>query len=195
MMGYSYDEDDTPKMCFNPAKSWQLGWYEPNTIDIYPFKGSWTGSVIGVADFSKASSNHYVVLKIVTGTSSNLFVGYNRMKGMNSGVKAEGNNVTIVSQGEGYSASDMKTGLSPGSFATFYNFANTKMNLVVKFVSQSTDSNGVDIATVSVYVTYPTRAPTRRPTRSPTRRPTGRPTSQPTRQPTRKPTSSPMFVI
>ena len=25
MMGYSYDCDDCPKMCFNGPKSWQLG--------------------------------------------------------------------------------------------------------------------------------------------------------------------------
>jgi hypothetical protein len=151
MMGYSYKKDDTPLQCFNPANNWQLGWYEPNIVEIDPFAGSWTGQVIGVADFSKASPNHYVVVKIDTGGTTNLFLGYNRKKGMNSGVKDAGDMVTIVEQGAGYTPSNFRGELSKGSRTVFSKFGNSKKDLVIDFVTQSTTVEGVDIAQIAVY--------------------------------------------
>ncbi|VEU40256.1 unnamed protein product [Pseudo-nitzschia multistriata] len=38
MMGFSYPRDDWPRMCFNPAKSYQLGWYKRQQLAIDPTK-------------------------------------------------------------------------------------------------------------------------------------------------------------
>jgi hypothetical protein len=41
-MGYSYGYDEfelsghKTKMCYNPAKSWQLGWYDTDSPEISP---------------------------------------------------------------------------------------------------------------------------------------------------------------
>jgi hypothetical protein len=48
MMGYSYSEDST-KMCFNPAKSWQLGWYSDKRIELdMKARGPFSGELIGL---------------------------------------------------------------------------------------------------------------------------------------------------
>eukprot|EP00536_Pseudo-nitzschia_multiseries_P016358 jgi/Psemu1/313075/fgenesh1_kg.1087_\ len=36
MMGFSYDVDDAPLMCFNPAKNYQLGWYKEQQDFVNP---------------------------------------------------------------------------------------------------------------------------------------------------------------
>ena len=67
-MGYSYDQDDGPLQCFNPAKNYVLGWYEDRVIEIDPFEGTWKGSIVGVTDYGDNSTeNSYVIVKIMTG--------------------------------------------------------------------------------------------------------------------------------
>ena len=34
LMGYSYSYDDYPYMCFNGAKSWELGWYSDGHVSV-----------------------------------------------------------------------------------------------------------------------------------------------------------------
>jgi hypothetical protein len=36
MMGYSYNQDDSPNKCFNAAKSWQRGWYDDRHTTVRP---------------------------------------------------------------------------------------------------------------------------------------------------------------
>lgn len=96
MMGYSYNQDEGPKMCFNPAKSWQLGWYQDRaqiaTIGSY--------KLIGLADYSEYDSSnpgdeHKVILKI-EGGQKDYYIGFNRKIGINSGTVEGGDQVTVV---------------------------------------------------------------------------------------------------
>jgi hypothetical protein len=57
-MGYSYSQDDGPVMCFNGAKSWQTGWYNPKSAVVTPSTGGcFEGNLYGIADFGNAASS------------------------------------------------------------------------------------------------------------------------------------------
>lgn len=72
----------SPEMCFNPAKSWQLGWYEAQQISWNPLtQGELLGTLVGVDDFGLSSTN-LVVVQIENGVKD-LYIGYNRAKGVN----------------------------------------------------------------------------------------------------------------
>ncbi|KAL7547050.1 hypothetical protein ACHAWF_010369 [Thalassiosira exigua] len=95
------------QMCFNAAKSWYSGWYNDEgkqgyeDLDHFDTPGQWwKGKLVGVDDYLKHvfdETQHRVVVKV-----GSLFVLFNRKKGVNSGVKAYGDEVVIVQQwGEG----------------------------------------------------------------------------------------------
>lgn len=149
-MGYSYDQDDGPLQCFNPAKNYVLGWYEDRVIEIDPFEGTWKGSIVGVTDYGDNSTeNSYVIVKIMTGGEKDLYVGYNRKKGMNSGVGFGGDNIIIVDQAPGYSKSDFKAALSSDDpVITFHNLGGFNENLVIEFLH---DESSIDEAVVAIY--------------------------------------------
>jgi hypothetical protein len=76
MMGYSYGQDNGPMMCFNGAKSWQLGWYAARHAVFTQPDSIWTGRLIGQVDLENPIANptDTVLLKLNTGTSTDYFV-------------------------------------------------------------------------------------------------------------------------
>mmetsp|Transcript_32943 Transcript_32943/g.36717 ORF Transcript_32943/g.36717 Transcript_32943/m.36717 type:complete len:675 (+) Transcript_32943:119-2143(+) len=150
MMGYSYNRENGPLQCFNPAKNFILGWYEDQVIEVDPFEGTWTGSLVGVTEYGDNDTrNSYIVVKIKTDGENFLFVGYNRKKGMNSGVELAGDNIVIVEQAPGYSKSDFKAKLSgDNSTKTFYNIGGSDKNLVVNFLDHG---SSLDEAVLAIY--------------------------------------------
>merc|ERR1719343_487275 len=93
-MGYSYREDDTA-ICFNPAKSWQLGWYADKQIELdvdTDLSEEVTSFILnGVVDYQDNSDNRYIVVKI-----GDYYIGYNRAASFNTGVREASDQVTIV---------------------------------------------------------------------------------------------------
>lgn len=61
MMGYSYASDDGPIMCFNPGKSWNLGWYTDRHATADPLSQTWTGTLVGVADYANSGRKYLFV--------------------------------------------------------------------------------------------------------------------------------------
>mmetsp|Transcript_736 Transcript_736/g.1557 ORF Transcript_736/g.1557 Transcript_736/m.1557 type:complete len:769 (+) Transcript_736:86-2392(+) len=204
MMGFSYKEKDSPRQCFNPSKSYQLAWYGNSVVDWNPSSsGTWVGPVVGVVDYDENSSDQTTVIRIPRPRhGSDLYIGYNRAKGMNSEVRENGDKVTIIEKAEGYKVSKFIAGLQPGSIQTkeiFYNFEGQGRNLVIDFSRYGTS---VDEAFVAIYFedcAYPicclgsmcksvtplqrTGAPTQRPTKTPTNTPTNTPTKRPSAPP------------
>lgn len=188
MMGFSYKLDDSPRQCFNPAKSYQLGWYNNCVIDWNPLaQGTWNGNVVGVVDYDANSNSQTCIIRIPRPTNGqDLYVGYNRKKGMNSEVMANGDQVTIIAKQAGYKGSVFVAGLHPSSTITkeiFYNFEHRGRNLVIEF---SAYGSSIDEAFVAIYFedcAYPsccegsmcnprTPQPTNFPTIVPTKQPT-----------------------
>ena len=110
MMGFSYDADDAPKMCFNPAKNYQLGWYVEQQKFLNPLtdildrksdtKNAREYILNGVDDFQfgrEGSQDKLVVLRLKQQHSrEHFYLGFNRKTGMNSGAVENANEVIIV---------------------------------------------------------------------------------------------------
>jgi hypothetical protein len=146
MMGYSYNQDDSPVMCFNAAKSSQLSWYNDKELTI---SSSWSGKVIGLANYDNASSEQNVILKVENGDGDTLFVTYNRKSGVNSGTSEAGNQVTVVRGGDRQTSS-LLAKLNNGSTYTLPDFWNADNDLVITIDDITTDFNSVQYALVNI---------------------------------------------
>jgi hypothetical protein len=207
-MGFSYSEDDT-YMCFNSAKSWQLGWYSNNaiTIDAGGVR-VYEGDVAGVIEDPFAINVPQVIKLNTPAVADDFFLNFNRRSGFNSGTKEGGNQVLITktgNEGNSYSPSLLLAKLSAGGTWTSDPVFNGEA-VTVTVNSIGTRANvkicvGTCPTVTDTPTTFPsaspvasTGAPTSSPTASPTASPTGSPTSSPTASPvvsTGSPTSSP----
>eukprot|EP00588_Corethron_pennatum_P008571 CAMPEP_0194267412 /NCGR_PEP_ID=MMETSP0169-20130528/1917_1 /TAXON_ID=218684 /ORGANISM="Corethron pennatum, Strain L29A3" /LENGTH=728 /DNA_ID=CAMNT_0039008239 /DNA_START=119 /DNA_END=2308 /DNA_ORIENTATION=+ len=95
MMGNPLYGDESGPMCFNPAKSWMLGWY-PGSLDTYNPSFVMYKKFIGAGEWSSTSTSALtVVVKIEMG-EKDLFVGFNRKAGANSGNIEFSDEVTVI---------------------------------------------------------------------------------------------------
>lgn len=90
LMGNPLYSDETGKMCFNPAKNWQLStggtydWYGDRKVLIKPPLTNTNGSflytidMVGISDYSNNPMELPVVAKLETGTANDYFIGFNR---------------------------------------------------------------------------------------------------------------------
>jgi hypothetical protein len=124
------------KMCFNGAKTWQIGWYDNNKMVLNPREDSSTTlTLVGIADFQNNPDNHPVVVKIETQTVTDHFIAFNRAIGVNSQNDEADNEVTIVqsgNNGEGYSQSYLKATLTQDEIYIFTNWQGTGQDLTVE---------------------------------------------------------------
>ncbi len=96
-MGSLYGEENGPLMCFNAAKSWQLGWYDDKAVIVSPSSSSWSGRMMGISDYSN-SSTQTVLLKLETGMDEDYYVNFNRKSGINRDVRESGDQVLVIMQ-------------------------------------------------------------------------------------------------
>jgi len=105
IMGLMYTTDhEFPKMCFNGVKSSLLGWYDNmnEVIDFGTCDKTWSGNLVGVADYASASGNKQIVVaEIESGDNSNratnnYYILYNRQDGINNDVQLFANEITIT---------------------------------------------------------------------------------------------------
>jgi len=149
MMGFSFNEDDSPVMCFNAAKSFQLGWYADKAITVSPFDSSWTGRVMGIADYDNIAG-YNVLLKIETDQDVDFYLNFNRKTGINSGTVEGGDKVLVTTQGRngaGYSDSQLVATISTGSSYTISNFGNSgkSVRIFVKEINLSASPAYADV--------------------------------------------------
>ncbi|KAI2498223.1 Gametolysin peptidase M11 [Fragilaria crotonensis] len=196
LMGYSYSVDETPKMCFNGANTWQLGWFPSFHVDI-PFANSiyWDGNLVGFAERDAASSiSDRMIIRLRS--SVDYYVHFNRQIGMNEGTREAGNNVLVTRRatGTGYAFSYLLAKLSAGGVYTISNFngSNKALSIVVRSIRTDTIPGRANISVRFGPSPAPTRSPTRSPTISQTPAPTSAPTTAPTSAPATAPTSAPI---
>jgi hypothetical protein len=200
MMGYSYNYDDGPEMCFNAPKNWQLGWYPLGELEVV--NQYFEGKIFGIADYGafingdlNVSNDEIIMAKVINpAAGEDWYVSFNRDTSINSGT-VEGQDQVLVHkrpQGTGYAESSLMAKLSTGGV---YN-GITAMPVSVSSINTS---SGVGYAQVKIgnapTTNSPTKAPvpvTESPTKSPTTAaPTPLPTPEPTSLPTNLPTSGP----
>lgn len=191
VMGYSYGYSDWPRMCFNAAKSWQLGWYADKHEIVTPLSTpSWSGTLVGIAEYDIAGENNHVLVKLETGTEIDYYMNFNRQTGINSETQQSGDQVLITEQGgngEAYSSSKLHAELSRRGDYTIENFGGSGLPVTITV-------NSIDTATTPGYagVTITSDALTSDPTSSPNS-PSASPSGWPSESPSRSPTTSPTF--
>jgi len=190
-MGYSYREANT-LMCFNAAKSWQLGWYSDSAVTIDAVANrSYEGEVASIIE-DPFTVQVPILIKLNTPSGNDYFVNFNRKTDFNSGTKEGGNQVMITkagSEGNSYSQSWLESKLSAnGSWVSPAVFNGETVTVTV--ISIGTARANVKICVGTCPSTTP--APVVRPTSLPP--PTFPPTSRPppTLPPRRRPTPSPV---
>ncbi len=143
-MGAPPLQDDL-QMCYNPQKSYQLGWYDDKVESINPLDGVGKREYIlnGVANYQK-NNNALVVLRLEQSqlqtslqVQQDFYVGFNHAKGINAQVAEDKDKVTIVRKDYGmpdqYAQSTKVASLSPGERATLENF-NGERDVEIKFI-------------------------------------------------------------
>lgn len=195
LMGNPLYSDDVGKMCWNAAKTWQVGWYDTNKLT-FDQQGSWSGTLVGIADFNNNPNNHPVVIKLETGTTTDQFVAFNRAKGVNSQNDEADDEVTIVqtgSNGEGYSQSYLQAHLVQGESHEILNWRGSGQTLTITAdkIDLTANPGYADISICLGPCAAPTTspAPSKSPTKSPTKAPTTSPA--PSKSPTKSPTKTP----
>jgi hypothetical protein len=115
IMGYSYERNNWPLMCFNSAKNWQLGWYSDKSIDLSADRsiiGTWAGRLYGYPDYESIPDNGHVLIKI-----GDIFIQYNKIAEMNKETQHKLSQVVFVqSTAANGSKSSSLAGLVSGTF-------------------------------------------------------------------------------
>ncbi|VEU37472.1 unnamed protein product [Pseudo-nitzschia multistriata] len=159
MMGFSYKDDDFPLMCFNPAKSYQLGWYREQQdfvnplTDILPMKYSREYILNGVDDFDRGESGvkeDLIILRLKQQNSrEDYYIGFNRKKGRNAETVKDANCVTIVKKTSGpneYGQSwQVSTLCEIQDSYTINNYDESSFDVTVKLISIIGKDAKVDI--------------------------------------------------
>ncbi len=175
-MGTPQWGDDNGAICYNPAKSWQIGWYNSHKLLLDPRQQAyWEGEIIGVADFSRNDFDRPVVVKIETTTHVDLYVGFNRAIGANrQNTKEAGDEVTVVEtgrNGERIAQSWLKATLKEGESYTVEDWQGLGRTLYIIAEEIDLGSDSVaGYARVSICLGIcwsPTATPTQAPTRAP----------------------------
>ncbi|KAL9187141.1 hypothetical protein ACHAXT_010861 [Thalassiosira profunda] len=203
-MGYSYSNDEQ-YMCFNNAKTWQLGWFDDQQ-ETLAAGSNWSGTITSHINYSDGSGPP-VVIKL-----GNVFIGFNWDKDHNTNTVEGRDQVTIQSysgcdaQGEncGYAESELLHKLGVGGPVTVTGTSDT---ITVNSIDAGAGTADITINAGSpppppsppppspsppTVTPAPTNAPTPQPTPAPTPNPTPNPTDpQPTDQPTPQPTNQP----
>jgi hypothetical protein len=114
IMGSSYQNKDTPKMCFNGAKNYQLRWYIRQQKSFDPTRGkpaimtktSKTQNFVmnGVVDYKVEGDTQQKLVSLrlkSKGTKLNYYIGYNRAFGDNEGTREDENEIIVWEKPEG----------------------------------------------------------------------------------------------
>lgn len=175
-MGYGYQLDDDPLMCFNSLNLWVLGWYKTKSLEIR-LGENFSGNLSSIIDFDSESTKT-VLIRINTEDLYDYYISYNKKAGFNSGTR-DGINQVLIIKGRGrgftYSDSELIAKLNKGD-SLVLNETSTQTKITV---------NSIDISGNAEIDIFTPMNPTKIPTVNPT---TSRQTVNPT---TKRPTESP----
>lgn len=155
-MGTSYIQaGGTPqtRVCFNPAKSWQLGLYGNRRMDLdFSTAPGFQGQLIGVDDYENPNGNgKYVTVRVSSSrVNYDVFIGFNVKKGINADSREYGNMVTITTQ-NGEAVSDLVRVLAAKGSHRISNWADdgSALNIVVNSINLGVNP---PVANVKIFV-------------------------------------------
>jgi hypothetical protein len=125
-------------MCFNAPYSWQLGWYADKSTTLDPFvTPSWSGRLVGLAEYDKAEGTENIIVKVETGTEIDYYLGFNRQTGINSETQEGGDQVLISTkglEGEAFAKSILHAKVSAGGSFEMTGFGGRGLGMKVQLV-------------------------------------------------------------
>jgi len=144
------------RMCFNAAKSWYSNWYSDRHLTVEPktLGLAWNGRLAGIDDFLNGlvtEDNQQVLMRVVGKNEIDLFLLFNRAKGVNEDVASNINELTIVSQRDEHSPSIFLAGLKSNETFRKSNWDDSGHDLVVQDCGHRREET--DYAKVRIYLT------------------------------------------
>jgi len=190
LMGASYNENDTPKMCFNGANSWQLGWYSDRqkSIDLSNEVETFKVFLVGVAQYASSSKNQHIVVQL-TGGSKDYYLAFNCKTGMNDGTN-EGNNQVLITHIDS-SQSTLVAKLKKGEQYVISNYGSSGNNVTISVNTIWYQATRTVAFVLITNIGPPTPSPVKPPTQSPVIPPT-EPSHPPSISPITTPAQSPV---
>ena len=138
VMGSSATTDDH-RMCYNPQKNYQLGWYEDKAKVINPLDGVGRREFVmnGVSDYER-NNDALIVLRLKQmSMEQDYYIGFNRATGINRDTSEDRNMLTIVRKDSGFSdkngQSTKVASLIPGKRFVIENF-NGERDIQIVFL-------------------------------------------------------------
>ena len=138
-------------VCFNAAKSWELGWYDDKalTLDVATTP-SWNGRLVGVAEYQHENimSSDNVLVKITDGgvvtASETYFIAFNRKTGINRDSVTGGDQVNIVkAEADGGGQSYLVATLAQSESYTIIGYTEDFTDLIIQV--EAIDIAGLDV--------------------------------------------------
>ena len=134
-MGSIYPVQDL-QMCFNPAQSWQLGWYQESRleIDFATAPPETRVELVGVSDYKKAvHGREYAAVKVNNPAGGpDVYIGFNRAGGINADTMEARDQVTVHTKGRASSAHSYLVYKGTSGVYSIKNFGNTGKRLDVR---------------------------------------------------------------
>ncbi len=153
VMGESYISDDGPEMCFNAAKSAQLGWYQNKTLEL-GLGASWAGLLTSVADHAYINNTELTLLKIPGANNDEaIYLTLNAQKGINIGTQEAQNQVTVTYKAtaqQAYGDSNLLAKLAEGESFSIANFSGNGLDLHISVRGINTDRGSFYSAAIDV---------------------------------------------
>lgn len=186
-MGYSSTID--PRMCYNAANNYQLGWYSQDSIRPTASDGyGGTFTISGVAGYNKNDQTKFVSLRLEQeNLKSSYYIGYNWAFGANTETQEDANKLIIVQKAGDASASEIswkKAVLSVGESYVIDNYDGSGRYVNVTFASLDDVDAVVDV--------IPEALPSVSPSSSPIGVPSSNPIDVPSSEPSILPSVSPV---
>ena len=131
-------------MCFNAAKSWQLGWYDDKSSEVKPEDGAFTGDLSAFVDYKNVPTGGNVLIKVGT-----KYLIFNKAKGINAETQEFANAITITDMPRDGDFSDAVGSL--GSNGATYRFGHSGSTAIIELCSTQ-NTGGVETAKISIYM-------------------------------------------
>lgn len=144
-MGYSYSQNDSPVMCFNAAKSWQLGWFADKSLTIDPNNDAGTcysGPLYGQDSYVSSPADAKVLIQLQSIGTEDYYIGFNGKQGSNSGTVEHGNRVLITTKAA-TGHSEKIANLGAGQSYTIANYDGSGRDVTVSVTSVSGSDHAV----------------------------------------------------
>jgi len=150
LMGVSSGEDDY-RQCYNPQKSYQLGWYDDQTWSIDPLAADSSDklpldfTLNGVADYGN-NPDALVVLRLAQENHhQDYYIGYNRATGIHADTTEDADHVTVVRKDFGspkaYGQSTKMASLWVGQNFVLRDFNGSGQDITVFFSGVTEDGD------------------------------------------------------